>query len=208
MPELLFLKSSPRGDESSSNRFAEMFVDKWLSANPQAIVNRRDVGPGNVVGPTQDWVTANLTPSAERTEEQRQLLAESDMYIAELHRATHVLIATPMYNFTVPWNLKAYIDNIVREEETFFFSPEKGYGSLVKPGKKLLLMWTATGDYSPGSPFAQYDLLTPTIATAFGFIGVTDFSVISCGSRGEAPELAAAALRRCHDGIHKLSPVW
>lgn len=208
MTELLFLKTSPRGDESASNRFAEMFVEKWLTANPSAIVNRRDVGPGKVVGPTQDWVTANLTPPAERTEAQRALLAESDVYIAELRRATHILIATPMYNFTVPWNLKAYIDNIVREEETFFFSPERGYGPLVPSGKKLMLLWTATGDYSQGSPFAQYDLLTPTIATVFGFIGVTDFSLLTCGSRGESPELAEAALKGCHEGIDKLSPVW
>jgi len=208
MTELLFLKASPRGDESASNRFAEMLVEKWQIANPDAIINRRDVGPGNVVGPTQDWITANLTLPAERTQEQRELLAESDVYIEELRRATHILIATPMYNFSVPWNLKAYIDNIVREEETFFFSPERGYGPLVPPGKKLLLLWTATGDYSPGSDFAQYDLLTPTIATVFGFIGVTDFTVLTCGSRGETPELAAAALQGCHEGIRKLSPVW
>jgi FMN-dependent NADH-azoreductase len=71
-----------------------------------------------------------------------------------------------------------------------------------------MLQWTATGDYSEGSPFAQYDLLTPTIATVFGFIGVTDFSLLTCDSRGESQELAEAALNRCHEGIDKLSPVW
>jgi FMN-dependent NADH-azoreductase len=208
MIELLFLKSSPRGDDSATGKLAEIFVDKWQTANPGAIVNRRDVGPGNVVGPTQDWVTANLTPAAERTEAQRELLAESDVYIAEVRRATHILIAAPMYNFSVPWNLKAYIDNIVREEETFFFAPETGHGPLLPPGKKLLLMWTAAGDYSPGSAFAPYDFLTPFVASVFGFIGVMDFSVLSCGNRAETPELAAAALKECHNGIRELSPVW
>lgn len=208
MKELLLLKASPRGEESGSNKLAETFLDKWLTANPDAIVTRRDVGPGNVVGPTQEWVTANLTLPEERTAEHKALLAESDVYIAEIRRATHVLIATPMYNFSIPWNLKAYIDNIVREEETFFFSPERGYGPLVPPGKKLLLMWTATGDYSPGSEFAQYDLLTPTVATVFGFVGVTDFAVLQCGSRGERPELMEAASKACHEGIRTLAPVW
>lgn len=208
MSELLFLKSSPRGDDSATGKLAEIFVDKWHSVNQGARINRRDVGPDNVVGPNQEWVTANLAPLASRTEKQIQLLAESNVYIDEIRRASHILIAAPMYNFSVPWNLKAYIDNIVREEETFFFAPETGHGPLLPAGKKLLLMWTAAGDYSPGSAFSAFDFLTPYVRGVFAFIGVTDFSVISCGNRAEAPELAAAALKSCHEDIRELIPVW
>jgi FMN-dependent NADH-azoreductase len=208
MSELLILKSSPRGEDSATGKLAEAFVQKWKASNPQAVVNVRDVGPGKVQGPDQAWIEANLTPEAERTPQQRESLAQSDAFIEELKRASHVLITAPMYNFSVPWNLKAYIDNIVREGETFFFSPETGHGPLLPAGKKLLLMWTAAGDYAPGSEMAAFDFLSEYVRAVFIFIGITDYTVISAGNRAEAPALAEASLKASHEHIDALSPVW
>ena len=208
MSELLYLKASPRGKESASGKLADIFVEKWRTYNPDAIVTSRGVSPDDVEGPDQEWVEANIATAGQRTEDQRRKLAKSDEYIDELRRASHIIIATPMYNFSIPWNLKAYIDNIVREGETFSFSAEEGHGPLLPEGKKLLLLWTAAGDYSPGSDFADYDFLTPTVACTYGFMGVTDFSVIPVGNREEAPELAQATLRACHAQIDQLCTKW
>lgn len=208
MSELLLIKSSPRGAESATGKLAELFVDKWHSANPHATVKTRDVGPDHVVGPNQGWVTANLTAPENRTAAQRALLTQSDEYIEELRRATHIVIAAPMYNFSVPWNLKAYIDNIVREGETFFFSPETSHGPLLPPHKKLILIYSAPGDYAPGSEMAQFDFISPYVGGVFYFIGITDYSVIFCGNRAESPELAEASLKACHDRMKNLSAVW
>ncbi|WNC88095.1 NAD(P)H-dependent oxidoreductase [Paraburkholderia sp. FT54] len=208
MSKLLLIKASPRGIDSATGKLADLFVNRWLEANPGAIVTRRDTGPGNVTGPDQSWVVANLTAENDRTVEQRLLLAQSDEFIEELRWATHVVIAAPMYNFSVPWNLKAYFDNIVREGETFFFSPDTGHGPLLPAGKKLLLVWTAAGDYSAGTEMAPFDFLTPYVRGVFAFIGITDFSVISVGSRSETPELANTAMKLGIENIAQLGDCW
>ncbi len=208
MNQLLFIKASPRQDESNSGNLAEKFVEKWLKSNPDAKIIRRDVSPGKVAGPDQEWVEANIEEPEKRTEEQKVKLKQSDEYIKELHDASHVVISTPMYNFSIPWNLKAYIDNIVREGETFKFSIETSHGPLLNPDKKLLLVSTAAGDYSPGSEMGEYDLLTPTIATTYGFMGIMDFSVIHAGNREEAPELAEATMKKCLAQVDEISEKW
>lgn len=208
MSNLLLIKASPRQENSRSGKLAEIFVEKWSRKNPESTVSRRDVSPGLVNGPAQDWVEANLVQKEERSEAQMAALAESDKYIAEMKAASHIVISTPMYNFTMPWNLKAYIDNIVREGETFFYSVETSHGPLLEPGKKLLVIYTASGDYSPGAEFGEYDLLTPSIATAYGFMGLTDLSVIHCGNRAEAEDLKEASMKHALEKIEDLSSNW
>ncbi|MEP2783194.1 MAG: NAD(P)H-dependent oxidoreductase [Pseudoruegeria sp.] len=208
MSNLLLINASPRQENSRSRQLAESFIDKWSKENADATVVTRDVSPGNVNGPTQDWVEANFVPKDKRTDAQNELLAESDEYISEIKAASHVVISTPLYNFSAPWNLKAYIDNLVREGETFYYSVETSHGPLLEEGKKLLLIFTASGDYAPDAEFGQYDVLTPTIATAYGFMGLTDLSVIHCGNRAEAPELKEASMTAALSRIDELSAVW
>ncbi|WP_028303037.1 FMN-dependent NADH-azoreductase [Oceanospirillum maris] len=205
---LLLIKASPRQDRSRSGQLAEKFLSEWQKSNPSAEVIRRDVSPGNIQGPDQEWVEANLTDDALKTDKQIQKLSNSDLYIDEIKSASHIVISTPMYNFSTPWNLKAYIDNVVREGKTFYYSVETSHGPLLPAGKKILLISTAAGDYSPGAEFGAYDLLTPTIATAFGFMGVQDFSHIHCGNREEAEHLKEASMKYALEKIGEFSKAW
>jgi FMN-dependent NADH-azoreductase len=208
MSELLLLKASPRGAESITGALGESFAAKWLEANPDAIVNCRDLGPDKVAGPDQAWITANMTSPDARNEDQRRLLEQSDGFIEELHRATHIVVASPMYNFSMPWNLKAYVDNIVRVDKTFSFSPEAGFGPLVSGDKKLLLIWSGAGDYTPGTALAAFDFLTPYIRGVFAFLGVTNFSEIAAGNQFAPPDVAAAAVATSRKRLSLLSPAW
>ncbi|PID79265.1 NAD(P)H dehydrogenase, partial [bacterium DOLZORAL124_64_63] len=98
-----------------------------------------------------------MTPENERDASQQSLLADSDEIIEQILAADRILIATPMFNFSVPWHLKAFIDNIVRVNKTFSFDPEAGFGPLLNPSKKVKVIWTSAGTYEPGTPFHPFD---------------------------------------------------
>lgn len=92
------------------------------------------------------------------------------------------IIGIPMYNFSVPSTLKAYIDQIVRPRRTFVFEPEDAanpYKPLVL-GKKMFII-TARGDsgFGSGERNEKLNHQDPYLRTIFGFIGITDISFIS-----------------------------
>jgi FMN-dependent NADH-azoreductase len=84
-----------------------------------------------------------------------------------------------MWNFGVPAVLKLWIDQIVRVGVTFQYGAN-GPEGLVK-GKKVTILIATGGDYAPGSPAAGYNFVEPYLRAAFGFLGVTDQTVITAG---------------------------
>lgn len=109
----------PRG--SHTRRLTRRFIERWQEARPQDAVTYRDVGqqpPSPVSG---DWIAAAFTRPERRDEAARACLAESDMLVQELLRADLIVIGAPMYNFGLPAQLKAWLDNVVRVGVTFGF---------------------------------------------------------------------------------------
>ncbi len=204
---LLYLSFSPREDSVSSG-LADNFIDAWQEANTDATVIHRALGKSIVEGPDDAWIKANMTPESDRTPEQVQRLAFSDETIADLHRASHIVIATPMFNFTVPWSLKAYIDLIVRVGKTFSFDPAKGPGPLFDPEKKLLIVRSSAFDYVPGTPTESFDHLTPYLKFVFGFMGITKVESIEAGNQWAGPEAAQASAGNARQQLAILSSRW
>lgn len=111
----------------------------------------------------------------------RDVLRLSDTLIDELIQADLILLGAPMYNFGMPAQLKAYVDQIVRVGRTFALDVTNGkqpYKPLLT-GKQMLVI-TSTGDagYQLGGPLEHMNHLDPHIRTAFGFIGVTEIDFI------------------------------
>ncbi|MCM8760725.1 MAG: NAD(P)H-dependent oxidoreductase, partial [Candidatus Omnitrophica bacterium] len=87
------------------------------------------------------------------------------------------LISTPMWNFSVPYPLKHYIDVILQPKYLFRYT-ENGAEGLVK-GKKMVVITSRGGDYSQISPLRSYDFEEPYLRAVFGFIGITDINFIN-----------------------------
>lgn len=94
---------------SHSRRLSHRFVARWISKRPDDLVIRRDVAKMPPTPVDADWIDAAFTPCESRSPAQSARLAESDQLVAEL-----LVIGAPMYNFGLPSQLKAWIDNIVR----------------------------------------------------------------------------------------------
>ena len=122
------------------------------------------------------WVEANFTAGEDRTERHRQTLAESDALVAELEAADLLVLGAPIYNFSIPAVLKAWIDMVTRARLTFRYTENGPEGLLT--GKKAIVI-VPSGGVPVGS---GADFATPYLKHALAFIGITDVEFI--GARG------------------------
>ncbi|VAW65026.1 FMN-dependent NADH-azoreductase, partial [hydrothermal vent metagenome] len=99
-----------------------------------------------------------------------------------------LLIATPMYNFSIPSSLKAWIDQIVRIGKTFSFSPDTGFEGLVKNKRAYVL--TATGAVFSNDGMQELDFLSPYLKSLLSFLGFTDIELLTIeGTTTDEPAL-------------------
>ena len=117
-------------------------------------------------------------PAPSATSEMQRALAVSDELIAELFSADEILIGTPMYNFTVPANLKAWIDLVVHPRVTHSGPPERK-GLVV--GKACKVIIASGGTYDEGLPTAASDYESGYLKRILAFIGITEVEVILAG---------------------------
>src|SRR5207302_9152863 len=153
MKNLLFVTSSLFGQESKSTRIASEFVSSWKAANGPARIIHRVLG--SVPHLTADHFGAWMTAPGERSERQHTIAAESDPLIEEIEAADVIVIAAPMYNFSIPSTLKAWIDHITRAGRTFRYTAEGTVEGLLK-NKKVFVVTARGGVYTGDSPAKPY----------------------------------------------------
>jgi FMN-dependent NADH-azoreductase len=105
MSKLLCIDVSPRGDYSTSRKLADAVVAHWKQKNPGSEVITRDVSKGLPIVDLP-WIAGAYSTPDQHTPEHKAALKLSDELIAELLSATEILIATPMWNFTLPAALR------------------------------------------------------------------------------------------------------
>lgn len=183
MATLLNIQSSPRGAGSFSRALSQEFVAKWQKSHDDGTVVLRDLAESNLPFVGVPWVTGIFTSAEERSAEQHEAMKVSDELIDEIFAADHILIGTPMYNFTVPANLKAWIDLIVRPRVTHSGPPERK--GLVT-GKRCTVIIASGGVYAPGLPAAASDYESHYLKRILAFIGITDVEFVLAGGTATA----------------------
>src|ERR1700736_865164 len=183
MSTLLKLDSSPMGQGSISRKLTAKFAETWLKSHPRGKVIERDLTTRNLPVLDASWVGAAYTPESDRTPAQTKALATSDSLIKDLEQADEYVFGVPMHNFSIPSTLKLWIDQVVRAGKTFSYSSAGTKGLLT--GKKATLLIASGGAYEQGSPSASYNFVTPYLLTVFGFIGITDVTIIAAESTAQ-----------------------
>jgi FMN-dependent NADH-azoreductase len=171
MPHILHIDSSARFESSVSRKLSADLVARL--SGPSARVTVRDLAKTPIPQVDAAWQAANFTDEAARSAEQRQTLALSDTLIAEIEAADILVIGAPVYNFSVPAALKAWIDNVARARKTFRYTPTGPEGLLT--GKKVYLVVASGGTEVGGAA----DFATPYMKFILGFIGLTDVTIIA-----------------------------
>ncbi len=186
--KLLRVDSSARRS-SVSRALTNSFVEAWKKEHPEGQVVARDLAkttrPTMV---TDEWTQAIHTDPAKLTAAQRELLDDSETLIAELAAADIVVIGAPMYNFTISWPLKAWIDQVVRVGKTFGYGPTGPKGLLT--GKKAVVITSRAGSYAAGTERAKIDFQEPYLRHMLGFIGISDVTFIHAENQRPGGELA------------------
>jgi FMN-dependent NADH-azoreductase len=195
---ILYVASSSRGSASYSNRVATNVLTELRSRNPGATVTVRDLGREPLPHITDDFVTATRGATMPETDEQRALLARSEALVDELLAADVIVIAAPMINFTIPSNLKAWIDYVARAGRTFRYS-EKGPEGLVK-GKQVIVVAARGGVYQDAGKALDFQL--PYLKGVLAFLGMTDVEVLEVEGTAYGPEAAEKAVTAATAKLH------
>jgi FMN-dependent NADH-azoreductase len=186
MATLLKIDVSPRGDYSISRKLGNHFATEWQSNHVGGEIVTRDLATTKIPFVDLPWIAGAFTAPDTHTAEHKAALKLSDEFVAELLGADEVVISTPMYNFNVPAALKAWIDHIVRLNKTFSFGPEGLKG--LAAGKKVTIIIASGSEYTKGAPLEAYNLAGPYFRVIFGFIGVTDLTIIHAGGSNKVAQ--------------------
>lgn len=175
--------NNPSTDHDSiSKSIALRFVDTWKKNRPKDEYIYRDVGVNPPEFITEGWIGAVFTPEKNRTPAQKEALSLSDKLIAEVSAADVILISSPMYNYGMPAQLKAWFDQIVRINETFDFDLSRGDFPL-QPllSGKTLIMVTSSGEFGfeKGGIREGSGHLAPHLRTLSKYLGVETIYEIS-----------------------------
>jgi FMN-dependent NADH-azoreductase len=179
MSKLLYIEASPRVERSYSISVAKEFLDAYQEANPDDEVKKINLFHYDMVPFDGLAVQAKYTilHGKEHSAEERRAWDAVEKIIDEFKSADKYLLSTPMWNFSVPYRLKQYIDLLVQPGYTFSFTPEEGYVGLVTD-KPLCAIYARGGEYPAGTDYEAFDMQKKYIETIFGFMGFTDIRPI------------------------------
>jgi len=173
--KILEINAAARYEGSISRELVADLISALEDRVGTADIKRRNLATG-VPFVDEEWVTANTTPEEERSEHHRRTLAFSDELVAELQDTDVLVIGAPIYNFSVPSVLKAWIDMVARARLTFRYTETGPEGLLT--GKKAYVV-VPSGGVPVGS---EVDFATPYLRHALAFIGITDVEFV--GAQG------------------------
>ncbi|HAX74618.1 MAG TPA: NAD(P)H dehydrogenase [Cyanobacteria bacterium UBA11372] len=206
--KLLEIQSSVRQEGSISRCLSNEFIQAWQMANFGMQHKQRDVGISAPAHPTGLWTKANYTLPEERSHEMTAALTESEALIEELLWADRLLLGVPMYNFSIPSTLKAYLDNVVRINRTFTFDPATYTFEGLAKGKKALIVTPSAGNFVVGTPLGKMNFCDTYLRSLLGFIGIDDVTVVPVPDQFMSDEIRQREIATARAKLMKLATEW
>ena len=172
-------------------------VTPRLSALIERLVNDPDADEPPTLGTVRDFFTGLLPPAFGE--------ADSLAALAQFKAADTIVIGAPMYNFTIPSQLKAWIDRVLVAGETFRYTATGAEGLM---GDKRVIVAVARGGlYGEDSDQRAIEHAERYLADVFAFIGVTDLTFVVAEGLKISEDARLAAMMAAHDRVARLRPV-
>lgn len=194
--KLLHIDASILGSNSASRELSAAVVARLVQEAPGSEVTYRDLAAAPLDHLSGAHLAAGQGVVPESAALQRDI-AESQAALAEFLAADTVVIGAPMYNFSVPSQLKAWIDRILVAGKTFRYGAN-GPEGLAK-GKRVIVVISRGGFYGPGTPAEAAEHVQTYLRTVFGFIGITDVEFIVAEGLQVGPDQRAQAMQRARE---------
>lgn len=172
MTHILHVHASPKGEYSASGKMANKFLEFYQARHPDHTVSTLSLFDCELPEFGQDQVTAKFAPlfDEELSKRQKEKWQEILDMIGQFDKADKLIISTPMWNGSIPYKLKHYIDILVQPLVSFGFNAETGehFGLLRDRPTQFILTRSSV---AVGDPF---DSQLPYLKSIFDFIGITD----------------------------------
>jgi FMN-dependent NADH-azoreductase len=201
MSNLLFVTSSLMGTTSKSREVGAAYADAWRTANPGGVVVERNLTPANIPHLDMSTLGALGTPADKRSADQAKAVAFADGIIEQAEAADVIVLAVPMYNFSIPSTLKAWFDHLARAGRTFRYTAQGPEGLL--KNKKVIVVVSRGGYYGDDAAKAT-NFQDPYIRQILGFVGLTDVTFVAVEGQAIGAEAAAKGLAEAHSAISAL----
>ena len=190
--QLLHVDSSILGPNSVSRSLSAAIVEQQKALHPGIAVTYRDLAaeaPLHLSGAhLAAWQGATPDDAAVVSD-----VAKGTALLDELFAADIIVIGAPMYNFSIPSQLKAWIDRLLIAGKSFRYGAAGPEGLLPK-GKKVFIASSRGGAYGPETPAAFLEHQETYLRVALGFIGLTELTVIRAEGVAKGPAAREAAL--------------
>ncbi|ASW10416.1 FMN-dependent NADH-azoreductase [Rhizobium sp. 11515TR] len=186
--KLLHLDSSIMGENSASRVLSAAIVERIVETHDTVDVTYRDLASEPL---------PHLTLDAFKV-----LDAGTD--VQQFLDADVVVIGAGFYNFSVPTQLKAWIDHIVVRGKTFARGENGPIG--LAQGKRVIVALARGNVYSDGSPYQSFEHAETLLRSAFTFMGVTDIEFIVAEGLGRSDEVRRASIAGALEEARKVSP--
>jgi FMN-dependent NADH-azoreductase len=179
MPTLLHISASPRGRQSESLALASAFLDSYRGAHPDDDIVEWDLWDGTLpeFGPTAAAAKMTIFAGGQPTGAAAEAwLAAGDTF-ARFAAADKYLFSVPMWNASVPYILKQFIDVISQPGMVFSFDPQDGYTGLLTGRKAAVIYTSAVYGEGRGSSFGN-DFQAPYFDDWLRWAGIVDIRSI------------------------------
>jgi FMN-dependent NADH-azoreductase len=190
--KLLHIDSSISGEGSASRRLSAAIVAAFARAVPDLEIVRRDLDADPIPHLDSRRLPtvrpANAPQGATGVPDDKGAGALDEFPATDI-----VVIGAPMYNFTIPSQLKAWIDRILIAGKTFRYSEAGPVG--LAGGKRVIIASSRGGLYAPGMAFEANDFQEPYLRAVFAFIGIEDVEIVRAEGLALGPEQRDAAVR-------------
>lgn len=196
--KLLHIDSSILGQNSASRELSAAWVAQWRQEHPRAQIRHVDLAHQPLAHLSGKIFAARSTPDTPRDTALQSDVDADRSALADFLAADVVVIGAPMYNFSIPSQLKAWIDRIVVAGKTFRYTANGPEG--LAQGKKAVIVISRGGIYSAG-PAAAMDHQESYLRSVLGFIGVTDVEVIRAEGLAKGPDQRTEAMSAAHRAI-------
>ena len=189
--QLLHIDSSINGNNSASRKLTAQIVDAWKAKHEGTQVSYLDL----VADAPNHFTAAAMAPRTGQSEglsaEQVAENAVSERLVQQFLAADVVVIGAPFYNFSIPTQLKAWIDRIAQPGRTFRYTAN-GPEGLAK-GKTVIVASSRGGMYSTSAAAEAMEHQESYLKVVLGFFGITDVRIVRAEGLGMGPDAVAAA---------------
>ena len=196
--KLLHIDSSPLAGNSVSRLLTSRIVEQFTARHPGTAVERLDLATDAPSHLSADSLGFRLPPGAEGLSDvQRRENAVSERLVRQFLAADVVVIGAPMYNFSIPSQLKAWIDRVAQAGRTFHYTATGPQG--LAGGKTVIVASSRGGVYTNSPAALAMDHQESYLRAVLGFFGITDIRFVraegvAMGDAARAQALAAADL--------------